>query len=57
MGGQAGMGNKKPLKAEGQKAFIAPLEPHRSPYWAGFGTLAARPGCRAIIGPVPSHHS
>ena len=37
--------------------LVAPLEPHRSRYRAGFGTLAATPGCRVIIGPVPSHHS
>ena len=37
--------------------LVAPLEPHRPRYRAGFGTLAATPGCRVIIGPVPSHHS
>jgi hypothetical protein len=37
--------------------FVAPLEPHRPRYRAGFGTLAATPGCRVVIGPLPSHHS
>ncbi len=37
--------------------LVAPLEPHRPRYRAGFGTLAATPGCRVVIGPLPSHHS
>jgi hypothetical protein len=31
--------------------------PHRSRFRADLGTLAARPGCRAVIGSEPSRHS
>jgi len=40
---------KKPLTMKGASRRWLLREPHRS----GFGTLAAKPGCRAIIGPVP----
>jgi hypothetical protein len=48
---------KNPSRRRGREPLFAPLEPHRPRYRAGFGTLAATPGCRVVIGPLPSHHS
>src|SRR5262249_20134147 len=49
--------NGKRLDSEASHAFLARREPYRPRLRAGVGTLAAKPGCRAVEGPVPSRLS